>query len=170
MRDKTLGGLALELSWNAYDDNRNRMIATRFLNKFASVMSRSEYARWIKSGIVVIDEAHTYFPKSEEASSFAHMLSSTLNRLARLGRSRGISLLFSTHRPNDVTPVVQTLTNTKIYFRVDKRLVEELEVEKQYKDRLPFFEDYAAVVSSYIYRGGFMSFVSGPAVVGHRTA
>ena len=164
-----LGGIVLDLKWKS-DGRKERMIGTRFLKKLAEIFEGKTFED-VKTGIVIVDEAHTFFPKgTEENSSFAILLSHTLNKLARLGRSRGISLIFSTHRPNDVSQVVQTLTNTKIYFRVDRKLAEELEIEKHYRDRLPYFEDYAAVVSSYTYRGGFMSFVSAPAVVGHRTS
>ncbi|UXD22568.1 hypothetical protein IPA_06305 [Ignicoccus pacificus DSM 13166] len=39
---------------------------------------------------------------------------------------------------------------------------------KELKSKLPFFEDYAFVLSSYSVRGGFLTVVNAPAIVGHK--
>jgi DNA helicase HerA-like ATPase len=118
--------------------------------------------------VVVVDEAHLFFgSRSEEYTS---MMVSWLERLARLGRSRGIAMVFSTHREDDVSPAVQTLCNTKVYFRLDERSAEKTPLPSHYRRRLPHFSDHAAVIASYAVRGGYATIVSAPAVVGHRTA
>ncbi len=128
------------------------------------------YAEERRSGmytLLVVDEAHLFFPPGRE--EYAQLLSAQLERLARLGRSRGIALVFSTHREEDVSPLVVTLANTKVYLRTDQKTAEKLAVPTEYKRRLPFFADHAAVLSSYVFRGGYITVVSAPAIVGHRT-
>ncbi len=118
--------------------------------------------------IVVVDEAHLFFgSRSEE---YTATMMSWLERLARLGRARGIAIIFSTHREDDVSSTVQTLCNTRVYFRLDERTAEKTPVPSHYRRRLPFFTDHAAVLASYAVRGGYVTIVSAPAVVGHRTA
>ncbi len=118
--------------------------------------------------VVVVDEAHLFFGSKTEEYTAAMV--SWLERLARLGRARGIALILSTHREEDVSPVVQSLCNTRVYFRLDERAAEKAMIPAHYRRRLPFFADHAAVLASYAVRGGYVTIASAPAIVGHRTA
>ncbi|NPA05743.1 MAG: ATP-binding protein [Crenarchaeota archaeon] len=117
--------------------------------------------------LVVVDEAHLFFPRSSEG--YGRVLSEQLERLARLGRARGISLVFSTHREDDVSNLLVTLANTKIYMRCDRNTAEKLKLPREYAQALPFFADHAAVLASYAVRGGFATIINAPPVIGHRT-
>ncbi len=132
-----------------------------------TLLNYAEEKRGSMYTLLVVDEAHLFFPSSRE--EYAQLLSAQLERLARLGRSRGIALVFSTHREEDVSPLVVTLANTKVYLRTDQKTAEKLAIPTEYRRRLPFFADHAAVVSSYVFRGGYITVVSAPAIVGHRT-
>ncbi len=120
--------------------------------------------------LVVIDEAHLFFPSRRgEGRGYQEVLSEQLERLARLGRSRGIAMIFSTHREDDVSQLLVTLANTKIYMRCDRSTAERLRLPREYQQALPFFADHAAVLSSYAVRGGFTTIINAPPVIGHRT-
>jgi len=118
--------------------------------------------------MLVIDEAHLFFPPG--ARDYAQLLRSSIERLARLGRSRGISIVFSTHRETDVSPVIATLANTKIYMRTDRRTAEETYLPQEYRRRLPQYRDHAAVAATYAARGGYLPLKNAPPLIGHRTA
>jgi len=132
------------------------------VNKIEKVKN-PEYA------LVAIDEAHLFFPAKEERSSYEARLENMIHRLLRLGRRRGVSVVLSTHRPGDLSSLVLSLTNTKLYFRNDAKTVENLEIPKEYAENLPYFDDYAAVLESYKVLGGFVTLVNGPSLVGHKT-
>jgi len=117
---------------------------------------------------LVVDEAHLFFPSNSERSEWASVLVRELKWVARLGRSRGISLVFSTHRPSDVDRVVFTLANTKVYMRTDVKTARDAELPQGLKERLPFFKDHAGIVEGYYVRGGYATFVGGPSMLGHR--
>ncbi len=119
--------------------------------------------------VLVIDEAHLFFPP-RRGEEYSELLASWLERLARLGRARGIAMIFSTHREDDVSPLVSTLANTKIYFRTDEKTAEKLPIPPHYKKRLPYFADHAAIIASYAIRGGYATITAAPAIPGHRTA
>ncbi|ABM80510.1 ATP-binding protein [Hyperthermus butylicus] len=117
--------------------------------------------------LLVVDEAHLFFPRG--GGEYERMLSAAVERLARLGRSRGIAIVFSTHRESDLSPLIATLANTKIYLRTDRKTAEELPLPREYRARLPYYADHAAVMASYAVRGGYIGVVGAPAAVGHRT-
>lgn len=132
-----------------------------------SLADRMERRDKPKYAMVVVDEAHLFFPRRE--GGYADVLRSSIERLARLGRSRGIAVVFSTHRESDVSPIISTLANTKIYLRTDKKTAEELPLPSEYKRRLPFYRDHAGVLASYAVRGGYIGVVNAPPLIGHRT-
>ena len=140
----------------------------RLLKSLAANRSRGGEGRVL----VVIDEARLFFPQEapfEEEKEAYNILSTEITRLARLGRSRGVGIIFSTHRPDDVSRVIVTLANTKIYFRTDRASAERLVIPKNLRERLTGFRDHAAVVESYYLRGGYATFIGAPALPGHRT-
>jgi energy-coupling factor transporter ATP-binding protein EcfA2 len=142
------------------------MIGYRVLKTLASFREESPHLR----SLVVVDEAHLFFPREREGEpeERARTLANQITRLARLGRSRGIGIVFSTHRLDDVGRVIVTLANTKIYFRTDYATAQRLEIPESLKRRLPSFRDHAAIVESYYVRGGFATFIGAPALPGHR--
>jgi len=134
------------------------------LRSFVAAVSGEEGGR----AFLVVDEAHLFFPSDSERSEWASVLVRELKWVARLGRSRGISLVFSTHRPSDVDRVVFTLANTKVYMRTDVKTAREAELPQGLRERLPFFRDHAGIVESYYVRGGYATLVGGPSMLGHR--
>jgi len=78
-----------------------------------------------KRAFMVFDEAHLFFP-NKSRSDWARKLVEGLRILMRLGRSRGLAVLLSTHTQSDVDRLVTTLANKKIYFRTDAKTAEEL--------------------------------------------
>jgi len=134
------------------------------LRSFVAAAEEREGGR----AFLVVDEAHLFFPRDSERNEWASVLVKELKWVARLGRSRGISLVFSTHRPSDVDRVVLTLANTKVYMRTDVKTAREAELPQGLRERLPFFRDHAGIVESYYVRGGYVTFVGGPSMLGHR--
>jgi hypothetical protein len=141
------------------------LLGYRLLTSLAKFMEEAEKPMYV---MLVIDEAHLFFP--HRGGEYAELLRASIERLARLGRSRGIAIVFSTHRETDVSPIIATLANTKIYFRTDKKTAEELPLPAEYKRRLPYYRDHAAVVTSYAVRGGYIGIINAPPLIGHRTA
>ena len=123
---------------------------------------------------LVIDEAHMFFPArsggGEEQENRVRRLTGEIERVTRLGRSLGISVIFSTHRHTDVNRIINTLANTKVYFRTDVNTARETELPRELRERLPFFRDHAAVVESYYVRGGYATLISAPSMLGHKLA
>ncbi|WP_317896091.1 ATP-binding protein [Pyrofollis japonicus] len=136
----------------------------QLLKTLAEHMERTNIPSY---ALLVVDEAHLFFPPSRQ--EYAEILRISIEHLARLGRSRGISIIFSTHKETDVSPVITVLTNTKIYLRIDRRTAEETPLPQEYRRRLPYFKDHAAILSSYAVRGGYLAIKNAPPLIGHRT-
>ncbi len=141
------------------------LIGYTLLATLARHMEQSRSPSYI---MLVVDEAHLFFPP--ERYEQTRLLRSSIERLARLGRSRGIAIVFSTHRETDVSPLISVLTNTKVYLRTDRRTADELPLPQEYRRRLPYYRDHAAVVASYALRGGYLAVKNAPPLIGHRTA
>lgn len=150
-------------------DRLKVLVGFRLLSSFAAYKERAGGRAFL-----VIDEAHLFFPGRTgggwEAEGPGDLLARVIRNVTRLGRSRGISVVFSTHRPSDVDRLILTLANTRIYLRTDVRTARELELPEGLRARLPFFRDHAGIVESYYIRGGYATFVGGPSVLGHRLA
>ena len=132
-----------------------------------TLATHMEQARKPSYALLVIDEAHLFFPY--RAQEYTQLLRQSIERLARLGRSRGIAIIFSTHRETDVSPLVATLTNTKIYLRTDKKTADELPLPQEYKRRIPYYRDHAAIIASYAIKGGYLAAKNAPPLIGHKT-
>ncbi len=101
--------------------------------------------------LVVIDEAHTFFPQTREEAE-KELIESYLTMLARLGRARGIGLVFATHSPDDLSDLVIQLANTKIVLRSDEKILEKLGVPAQERKALVLAPPGLAYVKSFVYR------------------
>ena len=77
--------------------------------------------------------------------------------------------MFLTHSETDVSPLVATLTNTKIYLRTDKKTADELPLQEEYKRRIPYYRDHAAIIASYAIKGGYLAAKNAPPLTGHKT-
>lgn len=118
--------------------------------------------------IVVVDEAHRFFPavgggEGEYVVQVANMLAS----IARLGRARGLGIIFATHSPKDVHDIVLQLTNTKVIFRMDPALIDKLDLPSEYKRFIVKVSDRVAVVKSHILRLSYVTIKTPLPVVGH---
>lgn len=109
------------------------------------------YRRARPTTAVLIDEAHLFFPqtRSEDEQAF---IEGHLTRLTRLGRARGIAVVFATHMPNDLNDVVVQLANTKVILRSDLKILERLDVPAKDRRFLAVADKGIAYVRSYAYR------------------
>ncbi|MEL9991512.1 MAG: ATP-binding protein [Thermoproteus sp.] len=100
---------------------------------------------------VLVDEAHLFFPqtRSEDEQAF---IESLLTRLTRLGRARGIAVVFATHVPEDLNDVVIQLANTKVVLRSDVKVLERLSVPQQERRFLAVADRGLAYVWGYAYK------------------
>ncbi|MGC9171025.1 MAG: ATP-binding protein [Thermoproteus sp.] len=100
---------------------------------------------------VLIDEAHLFFPqtRSEDEQTF---IEAHLTRLTRLGRAKGIAVVFATHMPDDLNDVVIQLANTKVVLRSDQKVLEKLGVPASERRFLASADKGLAYVQSYVYR------------------
>ncbi|MDP8003228.1 MAG: DUF853 family protein, partial [Caldisphaera sp.] len=112
--------VVLDLKWGMEEAGFDalRVIAYRTLDRLIS-WKHNAWAQRIESPhlIVVIDEAHQFFQnesKVKEELEAIRQVSSMISKIARLGRARGVGLIFSTHAPNDLNDIITQLTNTKI--------------------------------------------------------
>jgi len=93
-----------------------------------------------KRTIVIIDEAHRVLPTGSyrKAEEYIKSVSSLIERLARIGRQKGLGLIFSTQSANDVNDIVINLTNTKIALKLlnTESELKKLAIPLRYKDLL----------------------------------
>ena len=142
-----------------------RVLERLFSHKLKAYLER----RPTRPLIVVVDEAHQYFPaftaRGEEESYW--IIESMLTRIARLGRRHGMGLVFATHSPQDLNPVVVQLSNTKIVLRSERRVLEALGVPLEYRRVLEIAPDRVGLVRSHFYRTHYALFKTAPPLVGH---
>ncbi len=128
-----------------------RIFVYRVLDKVYGFMGPEHLRNRGRLAVILVDEAHLFFPqaKSEDERS---MLERHLTRLTRLGRGRGISVVFATHIPDDLNDAVLQLTNTKIVLRSDERVLERLNVPQSERRFLTIADAGVAYVKSFIYK------------------
>ncbi|MCE4625435.1 MAG: ATP-binding protein [Desulfurococcales archaeon] len=178
---KTLMGLAAKLDLDAVvidlsytsavgsvDEERLKVLIGSGILRSLAESKLGSTGHTLSKTILIIDEAHLYFPRETQERDWLVEIASKIRRVARLGRSRGISIIFATHRVQDVDRLIQTLANTKIYLRTDYASVRDLHMPEHYKRRLPSYRDHAAVIDSYYIRGGFIGIVGSDAIPGHK--
>ncbi|NPA23825.1 MAG: ATP-binding protein [Crenarchaeota archaeon] len=132
---------------------QERLVVYRVLDR----LYRFVESEWIRRGgkresvIIAIDEAHLFFPQTREESE-KELVESYLTRLARLGRARGIGLVFATHSPDDLNDLVLQLTNTKVVLRSEEKMLEKLGVPSKERRILLLAPPGLAYVRTFIYR------------------
>ncbi len=142
-------------------------------NLIAYEVLRSLY-EWKKAGgpatrptVVVLDEAHRFFPSEGTSAEEVELLADFIARIARLGRSRGLGIVFSTHSPKDVHRIVIQLANTKVIFRSEREYLEMLDVPQEYARVVELAPDRVALIKSHVVRTGFSIFKTSEPLLGH---
>ena len=146
-----------------------RILTLRLLNRILGWKMEKEFEKTSPT-IVLVDEAHRFFPRAagtEEEREYVEYVSGALERVARLGRVRGLGLILSTHSPKDVHSVVLNLCNNKVVFRLEPSLAEELGLPREQRDFVSKASDRVGVVTSHALRLHFATFKTPPPVLGH---
>ncbi len=142
--------------------------AFRVLNKVFEWKITSSRKRIITQPVlIIIDEAHRFFPSRSGKEDYIEHVSSMIDRIARLGRARRLGIIFSTHSPKDVHDIILQLTNTKIVLRMDKSQVSSLDIPSEYRELILRSSDRVGVVKSHILRLGYISFRTPLPLAGH---
>ena len=146
-----------------------RIISLRLLGNILEWKMQSEFERKTPPTIVLVDEAHRFFPRAAEAEEkdYVEYVSGALERLARLGRVRGLGLILSTHSPKDVHSVVLNLCNNKVVFRLEPSLAEELGLPRGLRDFISKASDRVGIIMSHALRLHYVTFKTPPPVLGH---
>jgi len=145
-----------------------RILTLRLLNRLLGWKMMKEFEKTPPT-IVLVDEAHRFFPRTAEAEEkdYIEYVSGALERVARLGRVRGLGLILSTHSPKDVHGVVLNLCNNKVVFRLEPSLTEDLGLPKELRDFVSKASDRVGVVTSHALRLHYATFKTPPPVLGH---
>ncbi len=143
--------------------------AFRVLNKiFEWKMVKARQRVKTQPVIIVVDEAHRFFPShGGRRDEYIEHISSMIDRIARLGRARGLGIVFSTHSPKDVHDIILQLTNTKIILRMDKSLIGLLDIPSEYRDFIVKTSDRVGIVKSHALRLGYITFRTPLPLTGH---
>ena len=148
-----------------------RLVAYRLLQSLAwwkqKLYERRERGATI---LVVVDEAHQFFPQEKgarEEQEANRQVAAMISRIARLGRARGVGLVFATHSPRDLHDIIVQLSNTKIVLRTEKGQLERLELDPDLKHYVPRFPDRLFLVQSHVYRQHSLIAATSPPVVLH---
>ncbi|MCG2882413.1 MAG: ATP-binding protein [Acidilobus sp.] len=139
-----------------------RVLAYRLLDMLLAWRHELWSRRSADSGpnvVVFIDEAHQFFPsegRTKEEAEEVGRISAILSRAARIGRSRGLGLVFSTHTPRDLNNLVIQLTNTKVILRSEESQLDVLSIPAQVRQFAPRLQDRYMAVISYAFREGYV--------------
>jgi hypothetical protein len=83
--------------------------------------------------IIIIDEAHKFFPSSkgsEEDTNYVRRVAGKIAYMMRLGRRRRLGFVFATHNPNDLSDIIIQLANNKFLFRMKAEIAESFGLSK----------------------------------------
>ncbi len=143
--------------------------AFRILNRvFHWKMVKARMREPTQPVIILIDEAHRFFPsRSGRRDEYIEHISGMIDRIARLGRARGLGLVFSTHSPRDVHDIILQLTNTKIILRMDKSTLSALDIPSEYRDFIIKASDRVGLIKTHAIRLGYTTFRTTLPLVGH---
>jgi len=109
--------------------------------------------------MTIIDEAHQFFQnesKVKEDSDAIRQVSAMISKIARLGRARGVGLIFSTHSPSDLNDIILQLANTKVILRTEKSQLEKISIPKEAMEYLPRLQDRMMLIESFAFRMGYV--------------
>jgi DNA helicase HerA-like ATPase len=148
-----------------------RLVAYRALERLIA-WKQSEWAsrRVVRKILVIVDEAHQFFPQEKglkEEAEANRRVASMIARIARLGRARGVGIVFSTHSPSDLHDIILQLANTKIVLRTERSHAEKVGVPAELRDMVPYLADRYMVVMSHVYRGGYVMAVTSRPITMH---
>ncbi|MFZ8791514.1 MAG: ATP-binding protein [Thermosphaera aggregans] len=144
------------------------IIAFRILNKiFEWKLQQARGKMESKPVIIIMDEAHRFFPSKSGVEDYVEYVSSMIDRIARLGRSRKLGIVFSTHSPRDVHDIILQLANTKIILRTDKSHIGLLDLPQEYREIVVRMSDRVAVLKSHVLRLGYVTFKTTLPLAGH---
>jgi len=144
-----------------------RILTLRILRRVLEWKTSKEFEE-TPITLILVDEAHKYFPRSAEGErEYIEYISSALERIARLGRVRKLGLILSTHSPKDVHSAVLNLCNTKIIFRLDPSVIDDLNLPKEYRDFVTKVSDRVGVMKSHALRLHYVTFKTTLPTLGH---
>ena len=148
-----------------------RAVAYRMLQRLIS-WKQGAYARRRSTPrvLVVLDEAHQFFPQEKgpaEEQEANKQVAAMISRVARLGRARGLGLMFATHSPRDLHDIIVQLANTKIVLRTEPSQLEKLRVPPGLDRIVSSLPDRMVAVSSHVYRNSYMLAMTPPPLVMH---
>ncbi|MCS7106571.1 MAG: ATP-binding protein [Acidilobaceae archaeon] len=126
--------------------------------------------RGARGVVVIIDEAHQFFPQergAREEQEASRQVASMISKVARLGRARGIGLIFSTHSPKDLHDIILQLANTKVVLRAEPHHLERMNVPPEVVQSAPYLPDRTAAVVSHVFRGGYVYVKTSPPLAAH---
>lgn len=152
------------LRWLMQDPLAMSIVAYRVLQQ---MYRAREAGRFRKPLLVMVDEAHEYFPQSREEYS-KDLVESVINRVTRLGRVHRIGVVFATHSPADLNQLILQLANTKVAFRSEREVLKALGLER-FAGELEYAESGVAVAKSYAFRSHAVTFRGLPPQTRHRS-
>ncbi len=156
--------IVLDLKWSSERSLSSiegpRLAAYRMLERLITWKQRAwAMRRRTPNVLVIIDEAHQFFPQekgAQEEKEASRQVAGMIAKVARLGRARGIGILFSTHSPSDLHDIILQLTNTKILLRTDKVQAEHMEIPSEVKPYLPRLPDRHMLIMSHVFKEGYV--------------
>ncbi len=143
------------------------LIAYEYLRSLYAWKKDIQIGGFDRSTLVVLDEAHRFFPSEGASYEEADILADFISMIARLGRARGLGLIFSTHSPKDVHRIIIQLTNAKIAFRSEKEFLELIDVPKEYLNYMQLVPDRVGLLRSPSIRSGYTLFKTSEPLLGH---
>ncbi len=120
--------------------------------------------------VVILDEAHQFFPQEKgprEEQEANRQVAGMIGKIARLGRARGLGLVFATHSPRDLHDIILQLANTKIILRTEKSQLDKIQVPSDLSVLIPRLPDRTMVIMSFLFREGYIMAQTPPPLVLH---